>query len=106
MVLELPHPFSVPSQLLLLFPVHFFSASYPSSEFLSPIRVEVRAGETLYLPAFTYHRVAQRGRRGSGEKRETGGKEDGLTIAVNYWFDCQFGYAYCYHQFLESMVSS
>jgi len=37
-------------------------------------RVEVRAGETLYLPAMWYHRVQQRG----------------FTIAVNHWYDMAF----------------
>ena len=47
----------------------------------TPITVRVRAGETLYIPAFWFHRVAQIGE----------------TVAVNYWHDageCSFIYRY------------
>lgn len=40
--------------------------------------VEVRAGETLYIPAMWFHRVRQKG----------------ITIAVNSWFDMHFGDRY------------
>ena len=40
--------------------------------------VEVRAGETLYLPAMWWHRVRQ----------------IGITIAVNSWYDMHFGDRY------------
>eukprot|EP00913_Durusdinium_trenchii_P000414 g379.t2 len=49
------------------------------------VEVSVEAGELLYLPAMWYHRVAQRG----------------VTIAVNYWHDMQFGHNYLHHQFLR-----
>jgi len=39
----------------------------------SPVWVELRAGEVLYLPALWFHRVAQQG------------DEQGKTIAVNFW---------------------
>ena len=38
-----------------------------------PLRVSVRAGETLYLPAGWWHAVAQ----------------EGVTAAVNYWYDME-----------------
>ena len=41
---------------------------------LEPLRVEVRAGETLYLPALWWHRVSQ----------------TELTVALNYWHDLQY----------------
>ncbi|KAF3932518.1 hypothetical protein ABW20_dc0100885 [Dactylellina cionopaga] len=44
----------------------------------TPIRVEVKAGEMLYLPAMWYHQVAQK----CDEK-------EGVCVAVNYW------YVYC-----------
>ena len=40
----------------------------------TPMRVEVKAGEMLYLPAMWYHQVAQR----VDEK-------EGVCVAVNYW---------------------
>ncbi|KAK6359280.1 hypothetical protein TWF696_000443 [Orbilia brochopaga] len=45
----------------------------------TPMRVEVHAGEMLYLPALWYHQVAQR-------VDET---ED-VCVAVNYWYDMDF----------------
>jgi len=44
---------------------------------LSPIKVSVRKGETLYLPALWYHQVSQKG-------------EEGRTVAVNFWYDMVF----------------
>eukprot|EP00928_Gymnodinium_smaydae_P011420 TRINITY_DN14216_c0_g1_i1.p1 TRINITY_DN14216_c0_g1~~TRINITY_DN14216_c0_g1_i1.p1 ORF type:complete len:371 (+),score=48.88 TRINITY_DN14216_c0_g1_i1:293-1405(+) len=49
------------------------------------LEVRLVPGEMLYLPATWYHRVAQQG----------------LTIAVNYWHDMQFGHGYVHHQFLR-----
>jgi jumonji domain-containing protein 7 len=48
---------------------------YPLFQHAVPTRVQVRAGELLYLPALWFHQVAQ---------------EDG-TIAVNYWYDMVYG---------------
>jgi jumonji domain-containing protein 7 len=49
---------------------------------LHPIRVTVRAGETLYLPAMWYHQVSQ----------------NCATIAVNYWYEMKFDFRYVFHQ--------
>ncbi|KAF3910570.1 hypothetical protein ABW21_db0202429 [Orbilia brochopaga] len=43
----------------------------------TPIRIEVHAGEMLYLPALWYHQVGQR-------MDET----EGICVAVNYWCVC------------------
>ncbi|EPS44197.1 hypothetical protein H072_1862 [Dactylellina haptotyla CBS 200.50] len=45
----------------------------------TPIRIEVKAGEMLYLPALWYHQVAQRV-----------DEQEGVCIAVNYWYDMDF----------------
>ncbi|KAF3098836.1 hypothetical protein TWF102_005888 [Orbilia oligospora] len=45
----------------------------------APIRVEVKAGEMLYLPALWYHQVAQ-----------TVDEDEGVCVAVNYWYDMDF----------------
>lgn len=52
--------------------------SFPPS-----IDVVVRAGETLYLPAMWLHRVSQRG----------------LTVAVNSWYDMEFGDRFAYAEY-------
>merc|ERR1719474_717486 len=44
---------------------------------LLPIKVTVKKGETLYLPALWYHQVSQKG-------------EEGRTVAVNFWYDMCF----------------
>ncbi|KAF3942497.1 hypothetical protein ABW19_dt0206003 [Dactylella cylindrospora] len=46
---------------------------------VQPIRVEVKPGEMLYLPAMWYHQVAQK----VDEK-------EGVCVAVNYWYDMDF----------------
>lgn len=57
---------------------------------LSASVVDVRPGETLFLPAFWLHDVSQ-GTDGSDDGRQEGddsnGDGDGVTIAVNSWFD-------------------
>lgn len=52
-----------------------------------PLRVSVKAGETLYLPAQWYHQVEQRG----------------VTVAVNYWHDMAFDCKYVMQQFLRAL---
>jgi jumonji domain-containing protein 7 len=52
------------------------SSRYPAFRRTSPLRVTVRAGEVLYIPAMWYHRVSQ----------------TCLTIAVNYWYDQRFDF--------------
>eukprot|EP01047_Picozoa_sp_COSAG01_P019417 COSAG01_NODE_1077_length_11839_cov_52.054093_13_plen_276_part_00 len=47
------------------------AAKHPPFHHTTPITVTVRAGETLYLPALWYHRVASSRRQ--------------VTIALNYW---------------------
>ena len=51
---------------------------HPAWGSANPLRIEVRAGETLYLPSLWFHEVGQYG------------NDDNLTIAVNYWYDIQY----------------
>ena len=67
-------------------------AAFPRFAHASPLRCVLRAGETLYLPALWYHQVGV----ASGE--------EGLTIAVNSWFDMQFGAAHVAQQMLAGLV--
>ncbi|XP_006661366.2 bifunctional peptidase and (3S)-lysyl hydroxylase Jmjd7 [Oryza brachyantha] len=55
-----------------------------------PIHCTVRAGEMLYLPSMWFHHVSQ------------SPGPNGLTIAVNYWYDMQFDIKYAYFNFLRS----
>ncbi|KAF8781006.1 hypothetical protein HU200_000975 [Digitaria exilis] len=57
----------------------------------APIRCTVRAGEMLYLPSMWFHHVSQ------------SPGPNGLTIAVNYWYDMQFDINYAYFNFLRSL---
>jgi len=45
----------------------------------NPMKIEVKAGEMLYLPALWYHQVAQ-----------TVDEKEGICVAVNYWYDLDF----------------
>lgn len=49
---------------------------YPELLHINPIKCCVNAGEILYIPAMWYHRVSQ----------------NGLTIALNYWYEQNFNY--------------
>ena len=53
-------------------------------------RVEVKAGEALYLPAMWYHHVEQR--------RDEAGQP---AVAVNYWYDMSFDDRYAYARFAQ-----
>ncbi|XP_051188363.1 lysine-specific demethylase JMJ32 [Lolium perenne] len=56
-----------------------------------PIHCTVRAGEMLYLPSMWFHHVSQ------------SPGPNGLTIAVNYWYDMQFDIKYAYFNFMRSL---
>lgn len=60
----------------------------------TPLRVTVRAGETLYLPSLWYHRVSQRP------------DAEGRTIAINFWFDMAFDFKYSYFRFMERLMNT
>ncbi|KAJ5050462.1 uncharacterized protein L3040_002345 [Drepanopeziza brunnea f. sp. 'multigermtubi'] len=49
------------------------------SKWVEPLRVELREGDMLYLPAQWYHKVSQ------------SCSEEGICVAVNYWHDMEFG---------------
>ena len=52
------------------------SERFPHFSFASPVTVDLRAGETLYLPSLWHHQVSH--------------PEEGITIAVNSWRDMRF----------------
>lgn len=47
-----------------------------------PIRCNVRAGETLYIPAMWYHQVSQ----------------TKVTISINFWYEMRFDFRFVFHQ--------
>eukprot|EP01117_Protostelium_nocturnum_P017055 TRINITY_DN6878_c0_g1_i1.p1 TRINITY_DN6878_c0_g1~~TRINITY_DN6878_c0_g1_i1.p1 ORF type:complete len:329 (-),score=125.44 TRINITY_DN6878_c0_g1_i1:14-1000(-) len=65
---------------------------YPLFKHANPIHCTVKAGEVLYLPSLYYHKVAQKG------------DKEGKTIAINYWYDMQFSYNWCYFKFMEKVI--
>ncbi|KAI0914062.1 phospholipase A2 [Ustulina deusta] len=50
----------------------------PYSHLAEPMRVSLGPGDILYLPAMWYHKVSQ------------SCSEDGICVAVNYWYDMEF----------------
>ncbi|ORY71850.1 putative phospholipase [Pseudomassariella vexata] len=48
------------------------------SSLARPVRLTLNPGDMLYLPAMWYHKVSQ------------SCSEDGLCVAVNYWYDMEF----------------
>ncbi|KAI8951331.1 phospholipase A2 [Xylaria longipes] len=48
------------------------------SHLAEPMRVSLEPGDMLYLPAMWYHKVSQ------------SCSEDGICVAVNYWYDMEF----------------
>ncbi|KAI3323013.1 phospholipase A2 [Xylariaceae sp. AK1471] len=50
----------------------------PYSHLADPMRVSLEPGDMLYLPAMWYHKVSQTC------------SEDGICVAVNYWYDMEY----------------
>ncbi|KAI0459838.1 phospholipase A2 [Xylaria acuta] len=48
------------------------------SHLAEPMRISLEPGDMLYLPAMWYHKVSQTC------------SEDGICVAVNYWYDMEF----------------
>lgn len=66
----------------------------PYSHLAKPLRVTLRQGDMLYLPALWYHKVSQ----------SVG--EEGFVCAVNYWYDMDFsGHFWASNSFLRDVVN-
>lgn len=65
--------------------------TYPLFRHASPVRCTVKAGEVLFLPSLWYHKVSQ------------GMDEENRTLAINYWYDMNFGANWCFHRFLNQI---
>ena len=66
-------------------------AQCPLYQHASPMIVHVRAGDILYLPAFWFHHVQQKGAR---------------VVAVNWWFDVQDGWKWWRWQTIQHIQKS
>ncbi|KAF2838292.1 Clavaminate synthase-like protein [Patellaria atrata CBS 101060] len=79
-LLLIPTPDDPPSSV----PFPTYDPSTPSirptqfSHLCKPLHVTLEAGDMLYLPALWFHRVSQ------------SGSEEGVSVAVNYWYDMDF----------------
>ncbi|KAF8681238.1 Clavaminate synthase [Rhizoctonia solani] len=68
-------------------------SSISDTEIGAPLRVTVKAGDALYLPAGWWHHVAQ-----------SGDKESGVCIALNWWYDVEMrGMTWTWMSFLRRM---
>ncbi|KAG8734400.1 hypothetical protein FRC11_002342, partial [Ceratobasidium sp. 423] len=68
-------------------------SSISDTEIGAPLRVTVKAGDALYLPAGWWHHVAQ-----------SGARESGICIAVNWWYDVEMrGMTWTWMSFLRRM---
>ncbi|KAB5550980.1 cupin-like domain-containing protein [Coniochaeta sp. 2T2.1] len=66
----------------------------PYSELARPVRVTLDPGDFLYLPAMWYHKVSQTA------------SDEGICVAVNYWYDMEFsGPLYCLDTLVRSVYS-
>jgi len=61
---------------------------------LEPIVITVKAGEALYLPALWFHQVSQ------------SPDEEGRTIAVNFWYNMQYGIKWVMLDFMERCIEN
>lgn len=68
--------------------------TYPRFSHATCLRVAVREGETLYLPSMWYHQVEQQG------------GPEGMTIAVNQWYDMQHNFRYVALKFMERTMKA
>lgn len=59
-------------------PDHPAANATPYSPLASPVRVVLDPGDMLYLPAMWYHKVSQTC------------SDEGICVAVNYWYDMEF----------------
>ncbi|KAI1817176.1 phospholipase A2 [Poronia punctata] len=65
------------------------------SHLAEPVRVSLGPGDMLYLPAMWYHKVSQ------------SGSDEGICVAVNYWYDMDFsGPLYPLCSFVRNVNSS
>ncbi|KAK9721492.1 hypothetical protein K7432_003373 [Basidiobolus ranarum] len=67
-------------------------SKFPRFQYANPLTVEVNPGDMLYLPSMWYHHVAQRE------------DSNGRVLAVNYWYDVEYGTPFTYFQFMTSTL--
>lgn len=60
--------------------------TFPLYKHTLPLRVTLNPGDMLYLPSLWFHEVSQ----------------DNFTVAVNFWYDMDFGPNHCYFEYLKA----
>lgn len=64
-----------------------YEKTYPLLKHTHPIKIHVKEGEMLYLPALWFHRVSQTCE----------------TVGLNYWYDMRFDSRWCYFNLLDKI---
>jgi peptidyl-lysine (3S)-dioxygenase / protease len=64
---------------------------FPNFEFATPYVVTLNTGDLLYLPSLWFHQVEQKV------------DKNGEMIAVNFWYDMEYGPLYNYYKFIEKL---
>ncbi len=73
---------------------------------LPPIRVDVCAGQTLYLPSGWYHHVSQEEdaeELDAGEEGNTG--RQGICLCVNWWYEGQVDETWAWSNFAATLAA-
>lgn len=83
-----PDPSSAKVPWISINPLDPDLQQYPGYGNAGAVSVRVNAGDALYLPSLWYHHV-----------RQSHG-----CIAVNYWYDMEYGIKYNYHQMLQNLT--
>jgi peptidyl-lysine (3S)-dioxygenase / protease len=66
----------------------------------APIRISVKAGETLYLPVGWWHHVSQ----STNYQDIPGGQGKGRCVALNWWYDTEMrGMSWVWLSFLREL---
>jgi len=70
-------------------PIEWIDDDWELSNMTSPLNIRLQAGEVLYIPSFWLHSVTQ----------------SRPTLAVNYWFDCNFANNYVLSSLCKTLAS-